>query len=118
MSLNTWITTRLFGEPVGEDEFGNRYFRSAKLSRYGRERRWVVYKGKNEASTVPAEWHAWLHHMTDVPLTGTRVRRWPWQKPHLPNATGTLDAFRPKGHDLAGGQRARGSGDYEPWVPS
>ncbi len=118
MHLGTWLLTRLHGELVGSDEFGNRYYRSRRLSRYGRERRWVVYHGEVEASRVPAEWHAWLHHMADAPLTGPKVRRWPWQKPHEPNRTGTPAAYRPKGHDLAGGQRPAASGDYEPWTPS
>jgi NADH:ubiquinone oxidoreductase subunit len=117
MTIGTMLLTWLFGELVGTDEFGNRYFRSTKLSRYGRERRWVVYKGITEASKVPAEWHAWLHHMVDKPLAETTKRRWPWQKPHLPNLTGTPYAYRPKGHDLRGGQRAHATGDYEPWVP-
>jgi NADH dehydrogenase (ubiquinone) 1 alpha subcomplex subunit 12 len=29
--------------------------------------RWVEYaeKGRYNASQVPAEWHGWLHHITD-----------------------------------------------------
>ena len=30
-----------------------------------RERRFVIYKGIVEASKVPQEWNAWLHHVTD-----------------------------------------------------
>lgn len=115
MHLGTLLLTRLFGQHVGTDEFGNRYYRNGRLSRYGRERRWVAYAGEVEASRVPAEWHAWLHHMSDAPLTDVRKR--PWQKPHEPNRTGTAAAYRPKGHDLAGGRRAKATGDYEPWTP-
>jgi NADH:ubiquinone oxidoreductase subunit len=43
--------------------------------------------------------------------------RRPWQKPHQPNLTGTTEAFRPAGHLLEGGQRAKGTGDYEAWHP-
>jgi hypothetical protein len=48
---------------VGEDDFGNRYYeaKDARDSYDGRLRRWVIYKGYAEASTVPAEWHGWLH---------------------------------------------------------
>ena len=118
MHLSTWILTRLYGELVGTDEFGNRYYRNGKLTRYGLERRWVVYNGEIEASRIPAEWHAWLHHMSEAPLTGPAIPRWPWQKKHIPNMTGTAEAYRPPGHDLAGGHRPAASGDYEPWVPS
>jgi NADH:ubiquinone oxidoreductase subunit len=116
MNVGTSLLTWLFGERVGTDAFGNRYYRNVRLKRYGRERRWVVYKGVVEASKVPAEWHAWLHHMVDKPLTETSGRR-SWQKTHLPNLSGTNYAYRPRGHDLRGGKRAPATGDYEPWLP-
>lgn len=115
MNIGTIIFTRRFGERVGTDAFGNTYYRNARLARYGRERRWVIFNGDAEASKVPAEWHAWLHHMSDVPLTDVPKR--PWQQAHQPNMTGTAEAYRPKGHDLAGGTRARATGDYEAWTP-
>ena len=49
--------------------------------------------------------------------TGDRPVR-DWQKPHVPNLTGTGLAYRPPGHTLQGGQRARSGGDYEPWQPT
>jgi NADH:ubiquinone oxidoreductase subunit len=116
MDLGTTLFTWLRGEHVGTDAFGNRYYRNRRLKRYGRERRWVVYKGEVEASKVPPEWHAWLHHMVNEPLTD-ESRRWPWQKPHVPNLSGTRYAYRPKGHELRGGRRAHATGDYEPWTP-
>jgi NADH:ubiquinone oxidoreductase subunit len=117
MTIGTRIYTWLHGELVGTDEFGNRYYRSRKQPRYGRERRWVVYRGEAEASKVPAEWHAWLHHLSDSPLTGETTPRWPWQKQHLPNLSGTRYAYRPSGHELQGGHRAPATGDYQPWTP-
>ncbi len=117
MTIGTRIYTWLYGELVGTDAFGNRYYRSKKQPRYGRERRWVVYKGEVEASKVPAEWHAWLHHLSPSPLTDGIAKRRPWQKDHVPNLTGTPFAYRPAGHQLRGGQRARATGDYEPWTP-
>lgn len=41
----------------------------------------------------------------------------PWQKPALPNLTGTALAYRPTGAMEKGGQRAAATGDYEAWVP-
>lgn len=119
MTIGTHLLTWLFGEHVGTDEFGNRYYRARKrhLDRYGRERRWVIYNGIVEASKVPPEWHAWLHHLSEVPLTEKVARRWPWQRRHEPNLTGTPLAYRPKGHDLRGGHRPHATGDYEAWTP-
>lgn len=118
-TIGTLIYTWMCGERVGSDTFGNRYYRSrgGRQKRYGRERRWVVYNGIDEASKVPAEWHAWLHHISEAPLTDGAAKARPWQKPHLPNLTGTRFAYRPKGHQLAGGHRQRAPGDYEPWAP-
>jgi NADH:ubiquinone oxidoreductase subunit len=117
MHIGTLLYTWLNGEFVGTDEFGNRYYRDRRHTRHGRERRWVLYEGEVEASRVPAEWHAWLHHTADEPLTESAAQAKPWQKTHVPNPTGTSDAYRPRGHDLRGGRRAAATGDYEPWAP-
>jgi NADH:ubiquinone oxidoreductase subunit len=121
-NLGTRIYCWLRGERVGSDQFGNRYYREkgggkVHADSLRKERRWVIYDGEVEASRVPAEWHAWLHHTTqDLPPEGGPAKR-PWQKDHLPNLTGTAAAYRPPGHILQGGQRDKATGDYEPWVP-
>ncbi|MFN3075995.1 MAG: NADH:ubiquinone oxidoreductase subunit NDUFA12 [Alphaproteobacteria bacterium] len=115
MTIGTRLFTWLNGKPVGTDSFGNRYFRAPARRDGERERRWVLYQGSAEASKVPPEWHAWLHHTADVPLTAVPS---PWQKPHLPNLTGTIFRYLPSGHDQKGGQRDRATGDYEPWQPN
>ncbi|MGY8992692.1 MAG: NADH:ubiquinone oxidoreductase subunit NDUFA12 [Rhodospirillales bacterium] len=117
MSLGTQVYTWLRGELIGTDEFGNRYYRSGKSPLWGRDRRWVMYKGLPEASMVPPEWHSWLHHTTASPLTESAIQVRSWQKEHVPNLSGTPDAYHPKGHILEGGKRARATGDYEPWTP-
>lgn len=117
MTIGTRIYTWLYGKKVGTDAFGNHYYCSKRNSLYGRERRWVVYSGTAEASKVPPEWHAWLHHLAEQPLTEAAAQARPWQKPHLPNLTGTPYAYFPPGHDLSGGKRAPATGDYEPWTP-
>ena len=120
--LGTRLFTWLRGEEVGRDRSGNRYYRlkgggDVHGDSLREERRWVIYDGEVEASKVPAEWHTWLHHTTaDPPPEGGPPKR-PWQKEHLPNLTGTEAAYRPPGHTLKGGQRAKGTGDYEPWTP-
>jgi NADH:ubiquinone oxidoreductase subunit len=121
-TFGTWLLTKLRGQFIGADDYGNRYYRlkgdrPARLGggRFSRERRWVIYDGEPEASKVPAEWHAWLHHMVDeVPR---QRRKYPWEKPHQANMTGTPLAYRPHGSVLRGGHRVRATGDYEPWTP-
>lgn len=115
-TVGTLLFTSLKGEKVGEDHQGNVYYRSR--AKDGRpERRWVIYKGANDASRVPAEWHGWLHHSYDaVPeshLPPPRI----WEKPYVPNLTGTEATYRPAGALERGGQRAPATGDYEAWTP-
>jgi NADH:ubiquinone oxidoreductase subunit len=113
------IATRLFtarqGRKVGEDNYGNVYFEQRVVRAGARQRRWVVFAGAAEASKVPPEWHCWLTHTVDAPLTDSP--HYAWQKPHLPNLTGTAQSYRPKGHDYRGGERAAATGDYEAWAP-
>jgi NADH:ubiquinone oxidoreductase subunit len=114
MNFDTWLFTLLRGRLVGEDQFGNRYYEDKRVRPGVRRRRWVAYKGYPEASKVPPEWHAWLHHTTDAPLP---MSHRPWIKPHQPNYTGTPLSYRPPGHDYRGGHRPPASGDYEAWTP-
>ncbi len=112
------FTAKKHGKKVGVDQFGNKYYEAAPIKGYKRNRRWVIYNGSPEASKVPPEWHGWLHHQSDiVPNESGLSYRKTWQKPHRPNMTGTNQAYRPSGHILAGGQRAKVSGDYEAWIP-
>jgi len=117
-TVGTMLWSSRFGDKVGTDAQGNTYFRSPKLkTTQGYERRWVMYAGANDASNVPAEWHGWLHHSYDeIPeshLAPARI----WEVDYTPNATGTVDAYRPQGALERGGKRARATGDYEAWSP-
>jgi NADH:ubiquinone oxidoreductase subunit len=103
---------------IGRDGYGNVYYESKALPGYTHPRRWVIYANTPDPTTVPPEWHGWLHYQTDTaPLPGVASFRRPWQKPHAPNQTGTDAAYLPAGHPLRGGHRPRGMGDYEPWIP-
>src|SRR6201989_1729859 len=80
-TFGTQLWTWRFGELVGEDAQGNRYYRT----KGGKidptllfERRWVVYNGYAEASRVPPSWHGWLHHTDDVPPTEQRYTPREW----------------------------------------
>ncbi len=115
MTIGTRLFTWLSGRIVGKDTTGNIYYEERRPRRGARSRRWVMYAGLPEASAVPAEWHGWLHYMTDHPIPLSARR--PWQTPHQPNLTGTALAYRPPGHDYRGGERASATGDYESWTP-
>ena len=119
-TFGTQVWTWLYGEVVGEDEGGNRYYRTkgGKIDpTLGFERRWVIYNGYAEASRVPPGWHGWLHHTVDVPPTQDNYKPREWEKPHRENLTGTPGAYRPPGSTLALGQRPRATGDYKAWSP-
>ena len=109
-TFGTQLWTWLYGEFVGEDEFGNRYFRTkgGKIDPALRfERRWVIYNGYAEASTIPPSWHGWMHHTVDTPPTDEKYMPRAWRKPHRPNLTGTPGAQRPSGSTLAQGAARR-----------
>jgi NADH:ubiquinone oxidoreductase subunit len=122
-SGTTWgtsFTTWLRGEYVGQDEQGNRYFRSRK----GRkdpalllERRWVIYEGEAEASRIPAAWYRWIHHLTDVVPADEDYAPREWEKPHQPNMTGTAAAHRPRGSILRPDPDAAITRGYDAWTP-
>ena len=115
-TLGTLLKTWLKGIRVGEDSFGNKYYRSKNLDNYGRAKRWVVYNGQPEASKVPPEWHAWLHYMVEDPLLD-KVR-YDWQKDHLPNLTGTGASYAADGSVHRDGNRWACVGDYDAWTPN
>lgn len=105
------------GVRVGEDEQGNRFFEERRPSLNGKKRRWVIYNGLAEASRVSPDWHGWMHHTVDDPPTIAPLSRKAWELPHLPNQTGTIRAYRPKGSLARGGVRAAATSDYEAWTP-
>ncbi|HET9230344.1 MAG TPA: NADH:ubiquinone oxidoreductase subunit NDUFA12 [Vitreimonas sp.] len=102
---------------VGKDEQGNRYYEEKRPSLEGRKRRYVVYDGLAEASRVSPDWHGWLHYTFDEPPTDKPLKRQSWEKPHIPNLTGTVHAYRPQGSLARGGVRQASSSDYEAWAP-
>jgi len=115
-TLGTKLFTRRHGRLVGQDEWGNKYYEQREVKGpLGRPRRWVIYNGLAEASKVPPEWHAWLHYTVDTPPTEEAYRAKPWEKPHIPNMTGTPQAYRPPGSILRPHPRPQGEPDYEPW---
>lgn len=100
------------GEFVGEDEFGNKYYKE----RAGKKR-WVIYNGLAEASSIPPGWHGWMHHRVDTPPSEETYHAKHWQQGHKANPTGTPAAYRPHGSILTPEKRPDVTGDYEAWTP-
>ncbi|WP_033921529.1 NADH:ubiquinone oxidoreductase subunit NDUFA12 [Sphingomonas sp. 37zxx] len=122
-SIFTWWNGATIGtmlalrgkQRMGSDSLGNVYWMGGKDTA-GRPRRWVIYNGPNDASRVPPEWFGWLHQQSDDVPDGSIPPRI-WEKPAMPNLTGTALAYRPPGAMEKGGQRVRATGDYEAWSP-
>ncbi|KAL4429809.1 hypothetical protein ABPG77_010926 [Micractinium sp. CCAP 211/92] len=65
-------------ELVGTDKFGNKYFEK-KDAQWVRNR-FVVFAGANnwstqDSSSIPPEWHAWLHYIGDYNPTNTEFKQ-------------------------------------------
>jgi NADH:ubiquinone oxidoreductase subunit len=119
-TLGTRFMTWREGERVGADEAGNVYYRSRGGKKHpvlGHERRWVVFNGEAEASRVPPGWAGWLQHTVDVAPSNDAYQPRPWEQAHVPNLTGSMHAYRPKGSAALGGERQKTGGDYDAWRP-
>lgn len=117
-TLGTLVYTLFKGRRIGKDKFGNVYYEArGERNSLGKKKRWVIYKGKPEASKVPAEWHGWLHYTTDTLPTPESRLHYRWLKEHLPNLTGTKLAYVPPGDISSGGKRAATVADYQAWKP-
>lgn len=81
---------------IGRDENGNSYYESSK------GKRWVRYGGAYEPTTVPPEWHIWLHYTDNAVLVNNKKRK-------TPNLTGTEYAYYPN-------QKVKNY--YESWNPN
>jgi NADH:ubiquinone oxidoreductase subunit len=115
-SFGTALNTMMNGRQMGEDGLGNLYY-EGKAADNGRHRRWVIYKGSNDPSRVPPEWHGWLHNMIDdLPADGLPAPR-AWEQPATANLTGSEQAYRPQGAPEPGKHRAAATGDYVAWSP-
>lgn len=78
---------------VGQDTYGNAYYQDRYFLFTSKPypKRWVIYKGRAEASKVPALWQGWLHYTVNR-VPGSH-KPFSWQKPSLPNLSGTKYAY-------------------------
>lgn len=109
-TLNTRLWSWRKGTAVGEDDLGNTFFQNADGTR-----RWVMYKGEVEGSRISPDWHGWLHHTWDETPKDRPLTHKTWEKPHIPNQTGTQQAYAPAGSIRRVDPKSRA--DYEAWSP-
>lgn len=114
MNLTTCLLTKLRGQFVGQDVYGNKYYQDKRIRDNGKHRRWIVYQGDVEASKVPPQWHAWLHYVVDTP-PAEKLVPYSWEKAHQRNLTGTKFAHKPGRWEQKDGIAIQA--DYEAWQP-
>jgi len=104
-TIGTFLNTLFFGKLVGTDDSKNKYYVDSN------DRRWVIFNTEVEATKIPPEWHAWIHHLIkDVP-TKAEFSKYEWQKDHQENKTGTKEAYSPNKY------KVQTKTDYESWRP-
>jgi NADH:ubiquinone oxidoreductase subunit len=109
-TVGTQIWTARYGIKVGQDDQGNVFYRSKDG-----KRRWVIYNGVAEASRISPDWHGWLHHTWAETPDERPLAHKGWEKPHVPNPTGTPLAHVPAGSIRRAEPVERR--DYEAWTP-
>ena len=107
-TIGTRIWSYLNGIPIGEDEYGNRYF-----SNKNDTKRWVIYKDQIEATTVNPDWNNWLRFTSIQKPKNLKLHE--WQLGHKPNQTGTSKAYIPKTSYSERSDKKKN--DYEKWSP-
>tara|TARA_B100001063_G_scaffold170055_1_gene159234 strand:+ start:48 stop:401 length:354 start_codon:yes stop_codon:yes gene_type:complete len=86
-TFGTFLKTLFFGTFVGQDEFGNKYYKSKK------NERWVIYSKYIEATKITSDWYLWIHHTIDKIPSQQKEKKFLWQKSHLENQTGSKNRY-------------------------
>ena len=119
-TFGTQFWTWMYGEAVGEDEFGNRYFRTSggKIDKtLGFERRWVIYNGYAEASTRAALLaRLAASHRRHAADAGKLQAACVAEAAPAEYDRHARRLGRP-GSTLAAGRRPKATGDYKAWNP-
>ena len=93
MNLLTRLKLLIFYNFIGKDEFGNSYYEQIKQNK--KTKRAVIYNGSAESSKIPSGWHSWLHYTVQEIPKNEALKKYLWQKPHLPNLSGTIYSYKP-----------------------
>ena len=105
-TFGTFIYTLFTGKLIGVDELGNKYYSNSK------GKRWVIYKNRTESSSIPPEWHLWIHFLTEK-KPANDMKKFTWQKKHQENLTGTKKAYKPEG--VLSSESIKNIKKYETW---
>ena len=89
-TVGTRIKTIFSGKLIGVDNLGNKYYQSKT------GKRWVIYSDEIDASKIPVEWFSWIHFMPNKIENDHDLKKYNWQKEHLPNQTGSNNSYHPK----------------------
>ena len=73
-TIGTFLNTLFFGKLVGIDDSKNKYYVDSK------DRRWVIFNSDVEATKIPPEWHAWMHHLIKEVPSQKEFSKYKWQK--------------------------------------
>lgn len=104
-TIGTFLNTLFFGKLVGIDDSQNKYYVD------NNDRRWVIFNSEVEATKIPPEWHAWIHHLIKEIPNKDEFSKYGWQKDHQENKTGTKEAYSPNKY------KVQTKADYESWRP-
>ena len=102
-TFGTFLKTFFFGKLVGNDQYGNKYYKNKK------DHRWIVYANNIEATKITSKWYLWMHHTIDEIPSG-EDKEFLWQKDHKENQTGTLKSYKPS--DI---KKSNNLKKYETW---
>ena len=86
-TFGTRLKTIFFGNLVGSDELGNKYYESKS------GKRWVIYSDTIDASKIPVEWYSWMHFTPNKIEKTHNLEKYDWQKPHQSNLTSKTSNF-------------------------
>ena len=105
-TVGTFLFTSIYGIKVGNDSFGNCYYKNKNDSK-----RWIIYNGEIESSKIPPEWHLWIHRTSEITPENIKFVNYTWIKPHKKNKTGTSESYHPKNSSIE--KKAA----YKKWQP-
>ncbi len=91
-NIGTLIYSFLFGEKVGQDTKGNKFYTNKRK----KNKKWVLFKNKIDPTQLSVEWHQWLTDLDNFDVPKTSLKDYKWQKNRDINHTGTKKAYHPQ----------------------
>ena len=111
-TLGTLLFTWRKGIFVGEDSFGNKFYKNETD-----EKRWVIYEDNSEASKIDPNWHSWIR-FTVKESPSKKTNKYKWEKPYIENLTGLASVYRPNKLILEKNlKKTKIETDYSSWEP-